>query len=51
MKVRYYKVGQSWILSCKFKQLGLIHLGSPYWWKPISIFPFALYKHLRRAWA
>lgn len=47
--IRFYKVGQSWVLCCKFERLGLIHLASPYWWKPLQVFPRALYRHLRLA--
>lgn len=45
--LKYYRVGPSWVLSCGARRLGLIHLSSPYWWKPIWQFPIALYYHLR----
>lgn len=49
MYLKYYRIGRSWILCCKFKHYGLIHLASPYWWKPLRLFPRALYLHLRLA--
>lgn len=37
----YYKVGQSWVLSCSCRY-GLIHLASWRWWEPLKQFPKAL---------
>lgn len=44
---KYYRVGPTWVLSLRLPKFGLIHLGSPYWWQPIWIFPLALWKHCR----
>jgi hypothetical protein len=44
---KFYRVGQTWILSLWLLRFGLIHLGSPYWWKPITTFPMAFWKHCR----
>ncbi len=45
--VGFYRAGSSWVLCAKFPRFGLMHLGSPYWWKPWVLMPFALSIHLR----
>lgn len=47
---RYYKIGPTWILNFRWP-LGLIHLGHHTWWKPLALFPLALWGQVRlRYW-
>jgi hypothetical protein len=46
--LKYYKVGMSWVLSCHMGNgIGLIHLSHWKWWRPIALFPLALWVHFR----
>lgn len=47
MMLKFYKVGPTWVLNCRGSRLGLIHLGSATWWKPLLQFPRALVAHLK----
>lgn len=47
MHFKFYKVGPTWVLSLKAPHFGLIHLGSPYWWRPWQTFPRAFVAHCR----
>lgn len=43
----FYKAGPTWVLSVGGPRLGLIHLGSRQWWKPLVQFPLALVAHFQ----
>lgn len=47
MHFTFSKVGLTWVLSLRVPRFGLIHLGSPYWWKPFKLFPRAFVAHCR----
>lgn len=49
MKLRFYKVGPSWVISCRFKRAGLIHWSGHSFWNTLATFPRAFYYHMKLA--
>jgi len=48
MHLKLYKVGQSWVVSCRLpSDMGLIHWSHWSLWRVLRTFPLALYWHLR----
>lgn len=37
LSIRYYRVGRTWVLTMR-TSVGLIHLGSSRWWRPLVEF-------------
>jgi hypothetical protein len=48
MKLRFYKIGGSWVLLFRMSRSRLFHLGSSRWWKPITMLPVAILEQLSR---